>query len=349
MKIPKIEKLPSGHYFCRLRIDGISIPITAASKTECERLATLRKAELIAGKAYIQKTPKETTLQEAMDRYIKASKATLSPSTYRQYTIYARNRFPAYRDKRLKEIKWQKMVDDELELASQKTVRNAWALVTPSLRHVGYPVPTVRLSQATVSETNFLQPEEIQPFCDAVKGRNYEIAALLALNGLRVSEILGLTWKNVNLETDVIFVRGAIVRCVDGDTEKPTNKNQASTRHVPILIPQLHDAITAVKDKTGHVVTIKQCTILADVKRACKRAGVTICNTHDLRRSFASLCFYLGIPNRQIQAWGGWSNDSTLNKVYIKLSASMETESKNTVTNFFKQKENPVEEDSTGK
>lgn len=343
MKIPKIEKLPSGHYFCRLRINGVSIPITAESKTDCEKLAYLKKSEILSGKSYVKKTPKEITLQEAMDKYIKANKATLSPSTHRSYTIYARNRFPNYRKEKLSKIKWQDMIDEELELASEKTVKNAWALVTPSLRHVGYPVPKVRLSQVPEAEVNFLQPEEIAPFCKAVKGRSCEIPALLALNGLRVSEIRGLTWSNVNLESNMVFVRGAVVRGVDGDTEKETNKNTTSTRPVPILIPQLHDALDAVTDKTGHVVSLKQCSILDDVKRACKRANVTVCTTHDLRRSFASLCFFLQIPSKQIQAWGGWKNEVVLNKIYIKLAASMETENRKTVSSFFDNKKSTEE------
>lgn len=342
MKIPKIEKLPSGNYFCRLRLNGVSVPITASSETECKRIAELKKAEYEAGKSKLQRLPKNETLQDVLDKYIRANKATLSPSTHRSYTIYARTRFEGYRDKRLAEIPWQEMIDDELDVASEKTVKNAWALVAPALRRIGYPVPTVRLSQVPVADVHFLQPEEIAPFCAAVKGRSCEIPALLALNGLRVSEIRGLDWKNVNLVTDTILVRGAVVKGMEGDVEKKTNKNATSTRTIPILIPQLHDALTAVKDKTGKVVTLAQCSILDDVKRACQRAKVTICTTHDLRRSFASLCFFLGIPSKQIQAWGGWKNETVLNKIYIKLSASMETENQKTVSAFFKNKKSPV-------
>ena len=98
MKIPKIERLPSGNYFCRLRLGGESIPITAESETECERLAYLKKSEWLAGKARIQHTPKETTLQMAMDAYIRKNKNTLSPATVRSYQSYAKNRFKDYRD-----------------------------------------------------------------------------------------------------------------------------------------------------------------------------------------------------------------------------------------------------------
>lgn len=335
MKIPKIEQLPSGNYFCRLRIDGVSIPITSPSRTECELLATAKKAELLAGRSRVQRTPKETTLQEALDNYIQKRKNTLSPSTVRSYTIYSRTRFQGYRDKKLPQIKWQEMIDDELAVASEKTVKNAWALVRPALEMIGYPVPSVNLAKPVVQDLAFLQPEEIKLFCAALKGRSYEIPALLALHGLRVSEIRGLRWENVDLKNGVIFVQGARVRGPNGDVDKRTNKNSTSSRYVPIMIPRLKDTLEAVKNKTGKVAVIGSNTLLDDVKRTCRRAGVTECSAHDLRRSFASLCFFIGIPSKQIQEWGGWGNDVVLNKIYIKLSSTMKTEARKKFTSFF--------------
>ena len=333
MKIPKIIRLPSGNYFCRLRLNGVSIPITSESEAECKRLAYLAKAEWNAGKSRIQHTPKETTLQEALNKYIQKRKSTLSPSTLRSYTIYAKNRFPAYRDEKLGKIKWQQMIDDEL--VSEKTVKNAWALVAPALESIGFPVPHVTLARPVVNDLNFLQPEEIKPFCAALRGRNYEIPALLALHGLRLSEIRGLKWDHVDLKNGVLFIQGAMVRGIGGNIDKKTAKNDTSSRYVPIMIPQLKTALTQAKNKTGKVAEIGATTLLDDVRRTCRRAGVTECTTHDLRRSFASLCFYLGIPSKQIQEWGGWKNDAVLNKIYIKISTAMKTESKEKFTKFF--------------
>lgn len=337
MKVPEPRKLPSGNWFIQLRLNGESIPITAETETECRNIAELIKAEHKVGKRAVKKTPKETTLEEAMNKYIQANKATLSPSTVRSYTIYARTRFPNYRSMKLSRIRWQQMIDDELKLASEKTVKNAWRLVTPSLKYLGYPVPSVRLAPVAVNEIPFLQPEEIQPFCEAVKGRSYEIVALLELHGLRLSEAKGLIWKNIDLKKDVITVKGSMVRGLDGDVQKPQNKNKTSTRPVPIMIPQLHNALMAVEDKTGPVVTIRGGTLLDDIKRACKRAGVTEVSNHGLRHSFASLCFFLGISNIQIQEWGGWKDSVVLNRIYIRLAASQKTENQKAFTRFFEK------------
>lgn len=336
MKIPKVERLPSGNYFCRLRLNGVSIPITAESQTECERLAYLKKSEWNAGKSRIQKTPKETTLAECCNKYITRYSKTLSPSTVDRYKVYVQCRFKDYMDKPLGEIKWQRMIDDELARVSEKSVYNAWGLVRPSLKLAGYPVPDVKLASVPVKDISFLQPEEIKKFCQATKGRPYEIAALIELHGLRLSEMKALTWDDIDLQNKVIHVRGAYVKGPDGYVDKQTNKNKTSTRPVPIMIPQLEQALKKVKKKEGRVVTISTSVLRRDVKRACKIAGVTEVSNHGLRHSFASLCFYLKIPMEQIQKWGGWSNDATLRKIYIHLAASAETEHKAAFTGFFK-------------
>lgn len=335
MKIPKVEKLPSGNWFCRLRINGVSIPITAESEAECARIAYLKKAELMAGKSRVQRTPKQTTLRMAIDAYLRKYKATLSPSTYDRYLWYKDGRFKEYLDTPVGQIKWQQMIDDELKDVSEKTVKNAWGLVRPALKNLGYPVPDVKLASVPIKEIAFLQPEEIKLFCKAVKGRSYEIAALLGLHGLRLSEVKGLTWDNIDLKRSTIRVSGAYVKGPDGFVDKETNKNATSTRTVPIMIPQLTKALEAVKNKTGKVVTIYHTSLNADIKRACERAGTTVISFHGLRHSFASLCFHLRIPMEQIQTWGGWSNDATLKKIYIHLAASAETDNKAAFTGFF--------------
>ena len=335
MKIPKARKLPSGNWFIQLRLNGKSIPITAETEAECKHIAELEKAKHNAGLNAVKKLPKNVTLREAMERYIAASKATLSPSTIDRYLNYKDGRFKNYLDMPVGDIVWQKMIDDELKDAGEKTVKNAWALVRPSLKHIGYPVPEVRLASVPVKEIAFLQPEEIKPFCEAVKGRSYEIVMLLGLHGLRLSEAKALTWKDIDLKKKVIHVRGAYVKGADGWVDKPTNKNKTSTRYVPIMIPQLETALKAVEVKEGKVVTLHGSTILRDVKRACERAGVTVVSYHGLRHSMASLCFFLHIPTEQIMQWGGWSNDTTLRRIYIHLSASAENNSKAAFNGFF--------------
>lgn len=340
MKVPKPIKLSSGNYFIRMRLNGVNVNVTARTEKQCRDKARLIKAEYLAGKREISakyKNTEEMSLKEVLESYIEKNKTVLSPATVRGYTIYSKKRFSNSINKSLKDINWQVMINDELKKVSEKTVKNAWGLVSPALKSVGYPVPNVKLSTPPVNEIPFLQPEEIMPFCDAVKDRPYEIPALLELHGLRLSEARGLTWKNIDLKNDVITVKGSMVRGIDGDVQKPQNKNRTSTRPVPIMIPQLHNALAAVSDKTGQVVTHRGGSLLDDIKRACKRAGITIVTNHGLRHSFASLCFYLNIPLKQIQEWGGWKDSAVLSRIYIRLAASQKTENQKTFTKFFEK------------
>lgn len=337
MKIPKINKLPSGNYNVTLRLDGEVISITRSTKDQCRTEAQLVKSEYLAGKRQKLSTDaKQMTLREVQERYVEKYKTALSPSTVRSYKFYYQKRFTDYQEKKLPEITWQEMINKELEDVSQKTLKNAWSLVSAALKDVKYPVPEVKLAAVPVNEIAFLQPEEIIPFCEAVRGRTYEIPCLLMLHGLRLSEVRGLDWKNVDLINNTITIKESLVRGEDGNVSKNTNKNKSSSRTVPLMIPQLITVLNAVNNKNGKVVNIGATTILDDVKRACHRAGVTEVTPHGLRHSFASLCYYLkDIPDRQIQTWGGWRTPDTLHKVYIRLTASGQSEAKDSFTKFF--------------
>jgi len=336
MKVPSPKKLPSGSWHVRLRLGGEDLSVTRATKDECKAAAIEIKSDYLLGRRNaVTKAARELTLKEAQSRYIKHSKATLSPSTLRSYEIYSKTRFPDYQQVKLKDLDFQEMIDAELAEKSPKTVKNAWSLVRSSLEHVGYPVPKVRLAPVPINEIPFLQPSEIMPFCDALVGRSYEIPALMLLHGLRLSEMRGLTWDNVDLKNGVMTVKGALVRGPDGEVNKKQNKNATSTRPVPIMIPRLLKLLKTADGKAGPVVVIGAGTMLDDVKRACKRAGVTEVTCHGLRHSFASLCYYLEIPERQIQEWGGWKDRATLHRIYIRLTAAGRSEAQTKVTSFF--------------
>jgi len=339
MKVPEPRKLKSGNYRIQLRLDGESYSFTEATPEECRSAARLFKAEYLAGRRTAKQAGRNKTLKQVTDDYIEKHGPVLSPSTLRVYKIFSKQRFKTYQDTLLKDLDVQQMINDELKKdVSEKTVKNAWGLTRAAMAAAGVEIPPVKLAKVPVNEIAFLQPEEITKFCKEIKGKTYEIAALLMLHGLRVSEVLGLNWNNVNLKRGVLGIRGAVVDGPDGKlVEKKTNKNETSTRTVPVMIPQLSDALKAVPEekREGPVVTLSQDALLGDVKRASERAGVTVVTCHGLRHSFASLCYHLQIPERQIMQWGGWADYQTMHKIYIRLAASDESKARDAVTAFF--------------
>ena len=339
MKIPKPIKLPSGNYFIRMRLNGVSVPVTASTVKECKRAAELIKAEHRAGKRAVEASAGDLTLKAAIEAYIAKFEAVLSPSTIRGYDQIKKHRFAAYMDKPVRKIDYQAMINDELKIVGEKTVKNAWGLVHASLRLANVPVRDIKLPQVPVKEAPFLQPDEVMPFCEEIKGDIAEIAILLELQGLRRSEVKGLDWSNVDLKRKLIQIHGARVQNKDGEfVRKDTNKNKTSARPVPIMIPQLEAALRAVPEKTGPVVTVAENTMLRHAKEACKRAGVTVVGNHGLRHSFASLGYHLGLTERQLMDLGGWADYQTMHKVYIRLAQMDKAAAGSAISAFFSEK-----------
>lgn len=333
MKIPTIRLLPSGNYFCQLRINGQSISITEPTYDQTYAKAVAYKSGLLK----LKKEPAKLTLRQAVDEYINARSNALSPSTIRGYRTFQRNRFQTVMDKPIANISnWQKICNAEASLCSAKTLRNAWGFVCSVLSENGVDVPAVRLPAVVKKERPWLTPEQITVFVDAIHGNICEIPALLALHSLRRSEICALTWDNVDLEKKLIHVQGAAV--FDENQKlvyKQTNKNQTSNRVVPILIPALAAALSAVEDKDGLIVRVVPDTIWKNINRVCAASGLPEVGVHGLRHSFASLAYHLGLPERECMRLGGWADTATMHKIYTHISDYDVARSANAMADFY--------------
>lgn len=288
--------------------------ISAPSEDEYYAKAKAVKMGLLE----VKKTAPKMTLGTTIDNYIKDNDAVLSPSTINAYRSYRKTRFKAYIDKDLSAINWQQMVNEESKLVKPKTVHNAWRLVTASLHHADAPVPSVNLPQKSRAERQWLDYDQIKTFCGAIKGKPYELGALLALNGLRRSELLHLTAGDVDLDNGIIHVRGAsVIGSSNKLTDKDTNKTRSSTRDVHIAIPRLN---TLIEGKNGRLVTTNPTTLYGLVNKLCKRHGLPQVGVHGLRHSFASLAYHLKWSESTTMREGGWADNSTVHRIYTHLA-----------------------------
>lgn len=318
MKIPEPRQLPSGSWFIQLRLGGQSVPVTEPTRAACIKAATLIKAEHVAGKRQIRRT--ERTVGELVDDYIKDYTPVLSASTVRGYDIIRRTRFRGTMEKTPAAVRdWQGVINAELKVCAERTVKNAWGLVTAALRHARVPVPEVKLAQMPDNELSYLEPEEIPRFLAAAKGDPCELEILLELHGLRASEAQQVVREDlIDLRREVIEVRGAVVRGKDGLVQKKTNKSGAGTRSMPILIPRLIELVSEYRSR-GEALPIHGPTmVLKHVHLICAAAGVTDVTNHGLRRSLATLAYSEGVSEHVLMSWGGWSDAATMHKIYIK-------------------------------
>lgn len=329
MKIPNPRKLKSGTWFIQLRLGGESIPVSARTKKECITKAQLIKAEYKAGKRVREeKKPNAPTLSEAIEAYIARRKAALSPSTVRGYTVIRRTRFLSLMEREITKIThddWQRACDAELaKPCSAKTLKNAWGFISSVVvETTGTPAPKVKLPQVVTPERPFLEPEQIRPFIEAVRGTAVEIPALLALSSLRKSEIVALQWENIDLEKKLIKVRGAAVIDINNQiVRKKENKNATSTRFVPIMIDELYEALKSARKENGPIIDYWPNMIYKRINSVCKKNGLPLVGVHGLRHSFVSLAYHLNVPEKVVMEIGGWSDYQTMRRIYTHIARS---------------------------
>ena len=321
ISLPKIEQLPSGAYHTRVLIDGRRVSVTKDTYDECvaEYLALKNKIT----KAKESQFGKSVTLETAVKNYIAARDGFCSPSTIRGYQKFERNFFQDLMKRNIFSISGQQWQNGIRRLHEQgkssKYIKNGWMFFASCLKAAGAVPPDVLLYPPEEREHAFLEPEEIDKFVEAIKGHRFEIPFLMCLSSLRRSELLAMDWKNIDLEHQVMRVRGAVVVGPDGLVEKKQNKTQKSRRSIPI-IPPLLEALKKEQKKTGKIVKVNADTIYNDLQKVCAATGITIVNLHGLRHSFASLAYHLQIPEMIAAEIGGWNDLSTMHKIYTHLA-----------------------------
>ncbi len=321
MKIPEPRKLPSGNWFIQLRIDGQSISITEADKDTCIAKAMAYKTGVIKAK----KTKAVLTVGQAVDKYIDTRQNSLSPSSVRGYKTIRRTRFESLMSKpadSLNAFVLQKAINDEAKLISAKTLKNAWRLIASAINAETGERFNVLLPQVVSKERPYLDPDQIPLFLSAIRGTDVEIPALLGLWSMRRSEIIGLRWKSIDFKNKIIKIESSAV--YDENEKlvmKDATKNITSRRSIP-MCDRLYELLSIEEHTISgeRVVKVYPNTIGRRVNKVCVANNLPPIGAHGLRHSFASLAYYLKIPEKVAMEIGGWSNDATMKKIYTHIA-----------------------------
>jgi site-specific recombinase XerD len=123
------------------------------------------------------------------------------------------------------------------------------ALFNHAMRHEWIdrnPISRVRTSAKRLRETDVLTPAEFAVLLPELKLRGRAMVILAGSTGLRRSELVALTWSDINLELMQINVRRSCVRSRFGDT-----KTEASRRPVP-LHPSVAKTLSVWRAETSY-------------------------------------------------------------------------------------------------
>lgn len=316
MKPPKANKLPSGQWRCRVRVDGQDISITR----DTQKAAV---AEAMAIKAGIKQANKieNITLTRAIERYRQDRDGILSPSTLRGYKIIQENRFPDLMEKPVSRLTFsmiQIAVNQEAKRYSPKTVRNSYGLLTAVLGEYrpDLDLSRIKLPQKEETDKQIYSPEELRKYLEQVRGSDIELPVLLAVwLGLRRSEIIGLRWEDVDYKNGLLNIREALVQDENNEYQVKGTKTVKSRRTLPC--PEYILSIISSQEQTGdRIITTPPQTIRNRMVKAAEAAGVPYIGLHALRHQNASIMLSLNIPDKYAMERGGWSSNKTMKDIY---------------------------------
>lgn len=316
MKTPKAKQLPSGQWYCRVRVDGKDVSITR----DTEKAAI---AEAMAVKAGIKRENKaeNITLRKAIDRFLEDRGNILSPSTVRGYRIIQENRFPDLIDKPISKYTFsivQAAVNQEARRYAPKTVRNSYGLLRKVLAEFnpGLDLENIKIPPRQKTVKRIYNSEELRRYLDQVRGSNVELPVMLAVwLGLRRSEIIGLRWQDVDFKNGVIRIVQALVQDENNEYKAKGTKTVESTR-VLSCPPYILDLI-AKQEKTGdQIITTSPQTMRNRMVKVAEAAGLPFIGLHALRHQNATVMMDLGIPEKYAMERGGWSSNHVMREVY---------------------------------
>jgi integrase len=185
-------------------------------------------------------------------------------------------------------------------------------------------VPPIRWLDPPTPEFDFLDFDEADQLIASADDEWRPMITVALRTGLRLGELLGLRWTDVDLDAGRLLVRQAVARGVVG-----TPKNGRS-REVP-LSDQATLALRQLPRRGKLVFCAPNGTLLTKgackwpLWRALRRAGLRRVGWHALRHSFASHLVMRGAPLKTVQELLGHSTiEMTMRYAHLSPDARRE-------------------------
>jgi len=186
--------------------------------------------------------------------------------------------------------------------------------------------------------------DEVKTFLEISKSSRYHIAFVLALTtGMRRGEILGLRWKDINFNSNVLSVVQTL--SVDGKKILSTTKSKTSNRNITlptetINLLRLHFAlIQKEKEYAGILYNDNDLVVSTNIGTPCiprnlnrifysllGQTKLTRIRFHDLRHTHATILLHQGVHPKIVAERLGHSNIKITLDTYSHVLPSMQTE-----------------------
>lgn len=244
---------------------------------------------------------------------------------------------PYFGEKRINEIRvadirtWQNtLIQQNFSQTYLKTINNQLsAIFNYAVRYYELKDNPCRkagsMGKAKADEMEIWTKEEFQQFLDCLMDKRVSWLAfqILFWTGIRIGELLALTFADIDLDRKIISINKSYQRLKRKDVITPP-KTPKSNRKVNIpqfLVEDIQDYKESLYDPQPHdrVIPVAKTFLEKEMQRGIKLSGMKKIHIHSLRHSHASLLIEMGFSPKEIAERLGHENIETTLNTYSHL------------------------------
>ncbi len=285
---------------------------------------------------------KNEKLKKVAESWLLYKKYNIKDSTYYRYK-YIINKYiiPEFDERKIsffEDYDFNIFVDKLAQNLSTKTIKDIIIVLKSILKYAerkyncDFKIDLIAMPKNELLETQILSKKEknkLEKQC--IKNGTYrDIGILICLNtGIRIGEICALSWKNINLEKNLLIINKTMQRIYKDKNSTEISidspKSRKSIRKIPIsqklqvILKQIKNENNFCKDEfflTGSCEKfIEPRNYQYMYKKLLNTCHIKEYNFHVLRHTFATECIEIGMDIKSLsEILGHASVDITLNR-----------------------------------